>query len=286
MGVLITDTSGVWQMTNGKEQFRTISCSFPAPCAPCAGGGMMAYGCAQTRECMCLTQRDGQVISRMPGVAGLQEMSLSPCGRYLYQLSSEADCVHTLSSVTGDLLFAAPAGVFPRTMHIAHDRLLVAGGAVGEAYVFQLPDLQCIRVIHTRHPCFAAGIYRDGYVLVCAAEGEDIHTIVYTLPHQGLRPRTLVQLPGLPGTLCICADGMHALLSTADGLMKIDLSTGELLWNRPEWALSMRIQTRGDQALISDTLSGQVCMLNHHRPWECNVLYTGCQPQACFLGKG
>lgn len=286
MGFLITDTPGVRRIANRQEGNHPVLCSFPAPCAPCCNSGIMAFGCAQTRECICIRQRDEQVISRMPAVPGLQEMCLSSCGRFLYQLSTEADCVHTRSVATGELLFAAPSGVFPRMMQISHDLLLVAGGAVCEAYVFHLPDLQCLRIIHTRHPCFAAGIYKEGYVLVCASEGEAIHTIVYTLAHRALRPRKLTQLPGLPGTLCICPDGVHALLTTADGLMKIELSSGELIWNRPEWALSMRIQIRGAEALVSDTLTGQVCILNHHRPWKSDILYTGSQPQACFLEKG
>ena len=91
-------------------------------------------------------------------------MCLSPCGRYVYQLSAEADSVHTRLTATGELIFAAPAGVFPRSLCLdASGRwLLAAGGAVDEAYVLSAPELVRERTIHTLNPCFAAGFWRGG----------------------------------------------------------------------------------------------------------------------------
>ena len=82
----------------------------------------------------------------------LSALCASPCGRYLYQLSSEADCVHVRHTVTGELLYAAPVGVFPRMMrlHPSGRALLVAGGAVSEAYVLHAPELTRESVIYTR----------------------------------------------------------------------------------------------------------------------------------------
>lgn len=282
MGFLITDTSGVWSMKRSQEGAKPVPSGFLSPCQPCAAQGIMAFCCRQTRECMCVRQRDFSLISRMPCVPGISAMHLSPCGRYLYQLSSEADCVHTRAVCTGELLYAAPSGVFPRMMTMDGGHLLVAGGAVGEAYLFSLPQLFLQRIIHTRHPCFLAGRWKEGYALVCAAGGEDIHTEVFTLSQRGLRPRSILEVPGMPAAMHVCPDEEHMLLSTGDGLMKINLKTGTILWNRPEWALSMSIDVRGDLALVSDTISGRVCLMNHHRPWENKILFTGRDAQACF----
>lgn len=85
-----------------------------------------------------------------------------------------------------------------------------------------------------------AGFWRGGLLLVCAVEGEDIHTAVYTLAPGTPRPRKLIDLPGQPGGLCVCPDGVGALISTRDGLMKLDIPQGRLLWNLPDLALCAR----------------------------------------------
>lgn len=287
MSLLITDISGgVWHMTDADAQPARIPCPVQAPVAPCARGECMAVACALQRQCLCMRLRDHALISSMPAPPGVCDMCFSPCCRYLYQLSSEADCVHTRCVATGELLFAAPAGVFPRMMRLdAQGRtLLVAGGAVDEVYVLSAPMLHTEAVIHTRSACFAADRWRGGLVLVCASEGDDIHTEVYILGKGKVRPRRLIELPGQPGGLCVCPDGRCALISTCDGLMKMDLQSGRLLWNLTEWPLCMGICCRGAQALISDTLSAQVCLLCHHTPWVRRVVFVGTGTQACFAG--
>lgn len=286
MRVLIADPgAGVWMMTPGTAIHRAIPCAFPWPCMPCACQSLMAVCCAQLRDCLCMEKQGGGIISRMPCVPGVSFACLSPCGRYLYQLSSEADCVHTMGTAAGELLFAAPAGVFPRMMHLDHsgERLLVAGGAVNEALLFHAPELTVEKVVTTRHPCFAASFWKNGLVLVCAVEGEDIHTAVYTLAEGKLRPRRLLELSGHPGMLCVCPDGIHALLSTADGLMKIALETGRVIWNRPELALGMRLECREQAVLVSDLPDGSARLIHQERPWEQHLLTQGAAAQACLL---
>ena len=221
----------------------------------------------------------------MPAAPGLAAMCLSPCGRYVYQLSSEADSIHTRLTATGELIFAAPVGVFPRAMCLdASGRLLLAaGGAVDEAYLLSAPELMRERTIHTQSPCFAAGFWRGGLLLVCAAEGEDIHTAVYTLAPGTPRPHKLIDLPGQPGGLCVCPDGVGALISTRDGLMKLDIPQGRLLWNLPDLALCAGLCCRGPMALASLTLGGQVRLLSHYKPWLSRTVFTGTDVHACFL---
>ena len=284
MSLIIADTRlGVWKATDEGGPLTGVDCVLEGPRLTCAGSACVCVG--GNRECLCLTCHGLREISRMPAAPGLAALCLSPCGRYVYQLSSEADSVHTRLTATGDLIFAAPVGVFPRAMCLdASGRLLLAaGGAVDEAYLLTAPELVRERTIHTQSPCFAAGFWRGGLLLVCAVEGEDIHTAVYTLAPGTPRPRKLIDLPGQPGGLCVCPDGVGALISTRDGLMKLDIPQGRLLWNLPDLALCAGLCCRGPMALVSATLGGQVRLLSHYKPWLSKTVFTGTDVHACFL---
>lgn len=284
MSLIIADARlGVWKATDEGGPLTGLDCALEGPRLTCAGSACVCVG--GNRECLCLTCHGLREISRMPAAPGLAALCLSPCGRYVYQLSSEADSVHTRLTATGDLIFAAPVGVFPRAMCLdASGRLLLAaGGAVDEAYLLTAPELVRERTIHTQSPCFAAGFWRGGLLLVCAVEGEDIHTAVYTLAPGTPRPRKLIDLPGQPGGLCVCPDGVGALISTRDGLMKLDIPQGRLLWNLPDLALCAGLCCRGPMALVSATLGGQVRLLSHYKPWLSKTVFTGTDVHACFL---
>ena len=284
MSLIIADARlGVWKATDEGGPLTGVDCALEGPRLTCAGSACVCVG--GNRECLCLTCHGLREISRMPAAPGLAALCLSPCGRYVYQLSSEADSVHTRLTATGDLIFAAPVGVFPRAMCLdASGRLLLAaGGAVDEAYLLPAPELVRERTIHTQSPCFAAGFWRGGLLLVCAVEGEDIHTAVYTLAPGTPRPRKLIDLPGQPGGLCVCPDGVGALISTRDGLMKLDIPQGRLLWNLPDLALCAGLCCRGPMALVSATLGGQVRLLSHYKPWLSKTVFTGTDVHACFL---
>ncbi len=284
MSLIIADARlGVWKATDEGGPLTGVDCALEGPRLTCAGSACVCVG--GNRECLCLTCHGLREISRMPAAPGLAALCLSPCGRYVYQLSSEADSVHTRLTATGDLIFAAPVGVFPRAMCLdASGRLLLAaGGAVDEAYLLTAPELVRERTIHTQSPCVAAGFWRGGLLLVCAVEGEDIHTAVYTLAPGTPRPRKLIDLPGQPGGLCVCPDGVGALISTRDGLMKLDIPQGRLLWNLPDLALCAGLCCRGPMALVSATLGGQVRLLSHYKPWLSKTVFTGTDVHACFL---
>lgn len=284
MSLIIADARlGVWKATDEGGPLTGVDCALEGPRLTCAGSACVCVG--GNRECLCLTCHGLREISRTPAAPGLAALCLSPCGRYVYQLSSEADSVHTRLTATGDLIFAAPVGVFPRAMCLdASGRLLLAaGGAVDEAYLLTAPELVRERTIHTQSPCFAAGFWRGGLLLVCAVEGEDIHTAVYTLAPGTPRPRKLIDLPGQPGGLCVCPDGVGALISTRDGLMKLDIPQGRLLWNLPDLALCAGLCCRGPMALASATLGGQVRLLSHYKPWLSKTVFTGTDVHACFL---
>ena len=135
MSLIIADARlGVWKATDEGGPLTGVDCALEGPRLTCVGSARVCVG--GNRECLCLTCHGLREISRMPAAPGLAALCLSPCGRYVYQLSSEADSVHTRLTATGDLIFAAPVGVFPRAMCLdASGRLLLAaGGAVDEAY--------------------------------------------------------------------------------------------------------------------------------------------------------
>lgn len=286
MGFLITDSkAGVYLADQQGKIIQHISNGFSFPCWPCASPEHLVAACRLQRECLCIHRGRQQECLSLPALPGLGGMCLSPCGRYLYQLSTEADCIHTFHLGSGELCYAIPAGVFPRSMQLNRDGryLLAAGGAVGEAYLLSAPTLEPVRTLHTRHPCFAADFCQNGYALLCAAEGDELQTILYVLSGKGVRPREKLRLPGQPGGLRVCPDGTTALISTPDGLMRVQLATGELLWNRPEWALCMRMELRGHLALISDTLCGSAALVDIDEPWRQRILLRGEDAQACFL---
>ena len=284
MGVLLCKPgNGAW--AEYEQKGVCLPCPLEWPCMPCASPECVALCCQKSRECMCLSRTGWQVITRMPCVPGVSSMQFSRCGRYRYQLSSEADCLHTRSVAAGELLYAAPVGVFPRSMRMdaAGKLLLCAGGAANEALLFNAPDLTTARTINTRHPCIAADFWQEGLLLVCAAEGDDIQTVVCTLPYRALRPHKLLELPGPPAGCCVCPDGVSALVSTRAGLSRIDLRSGALLWNRPEWALCMRLECQGERVLVSDTLDGSVILMHLQQPWRQQVVTKHMDSQACFL---
>lgn len=286
MSLITIDPSlGVWLAGSAETPLRKVPCTLSHPDIGCANGDMLALASTAERDSVCLLRSGYDEVARMPSPPAVSALALSPCGRYLYQLSAEADCVHTRLIATGELQFATPAGVFPRCMRpdATGRYLLVAGGAEDEACLLAAPELTREKVIHTRCACFAADFWQGGLVLVCAKEGEDIQTAVYTLPARGVRPRLLIVLPGQPGGLCVCPDGRTALLSTRDGLMRLDIETGKLLWNLPEWPLCMHLCCRGNAALVSGTLTGEVCLLSLSQPWQRRVVFRGSEPYACFL---
>lgn len=288
MSVLMTDlalgVSIVPESGGSTAPSRSIACPAECPFMPAAACGKLFVCCRKSRDCLCLDEHSHELLLRMPSPPALAALCPSPCGRYLYQLSTEADAVHTMYLGTGELCFAAPVGVFPRSMrlHLSGRWLLTAGGAASEACLLTAPELKRERTFATPSPCLAADFWNGGLVLVCAGDGEDIQTVVYTLAPGKVRPRETLRLPGQPGGLWVCPDGSAALLSTPDGLMKLDIATGKLLWNLPQWALCMGVCCRGGMALISDALNGQVCLLRHEQPWISRILLSGTDAQACF----
>ncbi len=286
MSILITDCERGLMLVDPATRTRsTLGCSLSCPCLPCATDDFLICACRKECDCCLLCRRTHEELARIPAPPGMCALCASGCGRYLYQLSAEADCVHTRHLGTGELLFSCKVGVFPRDLRLrAGGRLLfVAGGASGEALVFQAPELLPYARIAVKGCCCGVDQWKGGLVLVCAVEDQDIHTAVFTLPPNGLRPTEILRLEGQPGGLCVCPDGYTALVGALDGLMKICLRTGRVLWNLPGLPLCSRIACRGDLALASGNMAGQAQLLPHEQPWLSQPLYAGGDAEACFL---
>lgn len=242
MKILIADSGrGAFLWKNG--EILRLDCPAECPYCPAADRERLFLCCRKNRDCCCLSRRTLQVEKIFPAPPALAAALPSPCGKFLYFLSTEADAVQTVSLEKGELRCAAPAGVFPRSMklHSSGRLLLCAGGAVNEACLLNAPDLTVRHVFYPKSPCFGADFWREGVVLLCAVEGEELETAVCVARPGRPRAREIQRLPGQPGALCVCPDGVSALLSTPDGLMKLSLPEGKLEWNLLEWALCLSL---------------------------------------------
>lgn len=170
------------------------------PLLPGGGRERLFLCCRKNRDCCCLARRTLQVEKIFPAPPALAAALPSPCGKFLYFLSTEADAVQTVSLEKGELRCAAPAGVFPRSMklHSSGRLLLCAGGAVNEACLLNAPDLTVRHVFYPKSPCFGADFWREGVVLLCAVEGEELETAVCVARARTARAREIQRLPGQP----------------------------------------------------------------------------------------
>lgn len=285
MSVFMTDCEHGLMLMNLTTRIRSpLGCPVKCPYLPCVTENFLLCACRKDCDCCLLCRRTHQETARFPALPAMSAMCASGCGRYLYQLSSEADCIHTRHLGTGELLYACKAGVFPRDMKLkAGGRLLfVAGGASGEALIFRAPELLPYAQVRVKGCCCGVDQWQGGLVLVCAVEDNDIHTSICTLPPNKIRPTEILRLEGQPGGLCVCPDGYTAIVGTLDGLMKICLTTGRLLWNLPGIPLCSHISCRGDLALASGDIKGQVQLFPHEQPWLAQSLYAGGEVDACF----
>lgn len=286
MNLFMTDCQqGLFLYHSATHIRRPIDCSLACPYMPCATRDLLLCACRKECDCCCISRRSLEENYRFPALPALSALCVSACDRYIYQLSSEADCVHTLHLGTGEIMYACKAGVFPRDMKLMSQGqlLLVAGGASGEVLLFQTPGLSLYRQLSVPGCCCSAEDWQDGLVFLCAVENQDIQTAVLTLAPSKIRPVEILRLDGQPGGLCVCPDRQTALVGTLDGLMKICLRTGRILWNLPNLPLCSQIKCQGGFALASADLGGQVFLLPHEQPWLSKRIFKGSEAQACFV---
>lgn len=279
MRLLITDpTRGALLLEPLSGAILPLDCPFARPCCPCASHELLFYGCQAQRDVACYSRQTLREVQRMPALPALCAMCVSPCGRFLYQLGEENDCVHTRLVATGELLFSCEQGVFPRDLrlHSSGRALLVAGGASGEATLLRAPELTQAAKLSVEGAVCAAAFWRGGLALLCAVEDGDIRTVLYITTSFAATPRELFRTDGQPGGLCVCADGVTALIGTLEGVLSLSLQTGQLLGRLSGCPLCGRIEMRRGHALLSAAANGQIAL-------DGRTLYTAPESQACFV---
>lgn len=273
-GVMVLDTESGAQMP--------LDCPFACPCCPCAGHELLLCGCRRQRDVACYDRRTLAEVTRMPALPALSALLVSPCGRFVYQLGEETDCVHARLTATGELLCACEQGVFPRDLrlHASGRYLLLAGGASGEFALLRAPSLTVEATLVVDGAACAAAFWRDGLALLCAVEDGAIRTTLCVAGAFTSTPTELLRFDGQPGGLCVCEDGVTALIGTLAGVFAVSLATGRVLKRVSACPLCARIERRFGATLLSDALDGQVTLI---RGGASRTLLASPDAQACFL---
>ncbi len=237
----------------------------PGGQAVCAGFGRVY--CAGPGECRCYSAGTGEMLGVFPVPTGVCAMAC--LGGMVYALSSDSDSVSAFHPETGQLLIAAPAGMYPRALckSPCGRYLAVAGGAAGEILIF---DGQLRPVGRRRVPGTACGVcfLPRGLCALCAVGDGEISSRLYCISPRGnveerfAHPAPPCALCALPGGGCLV--GCH----------------GEIVCLRPDGKISFRLpcaypakflQT-GRETLLCDAWQGTVRTLNGR------TLYQGREP--------
>ena len=241
---------GLWQQEAGR--WRQV----PAP--PCP----QRQVCAEKQViCACAGGEvwDPLRQSQLCACPGVERMVLSPCGRYVYLLSGEADSVLCCRVRDGRLLYANRAGVWPQDLRLDKEgrHLVVAGGAAGEALVFTAPELRLLhRYALPGAACQALFKGRKLVALLAVEEGQ-IRTALGETGEQGYREWG--RWPGLPGMLCE-GPGDQLILGSLDQLACFDWKQRAWRWRQFRQGLPVQGQLHPRGLLLTDSLEGCVSL--------------------------
>lgn len=284
MSVLIADKGrGLFLGCERTRCCMPIPCRALRPCLPCASKGLLLLACEQNQEVLCLSRADFRERLAMPALPGLCALLPSPCGQYLYELSSEADCIHMRSLQTGELMRGCPVGVYPRDMSMDRTgrRLLVSGGASGELMILDALELRVIQSIGLNGVVCAAAFIRGGAAALVTRENGELETSLEFVYADMVRHETLALFEGVAGSLCALG-AMGVALGLQDGVRMLELSTRRLSPLCRELPLPGRLCWQGGRLLISNTLMGQVAQLGVQTPFPYETLYRG-DAQAAYV---
>lgn len=233
-------------------------------------GRLFCAGCAR---CVCRGIRDGKALLDFPLPGGV--CALCPLGGMVCALSSEADSLSAFSPETGQLLFTAPAGVYPRDLCLSPcgRYAAVAGGAAGEVLIFD-GGLHCVR----RHrlpgaPCAVCFLPRALAALCAVGDGELSARLML------ISPRGVVEevfaCPQVPCSLCALSGGRY--LVGCHGAVYHFRGDGQLTGRTP-CAYPCRMRPLRQGGMICDACSGSVLsadgqpMYQGEEPWDAVVI--------------
>ena len=243
------------------------------PDAHLLGVGGAGLFCFSRRKVEVLHLNKEQWLAAAPG---LESMCLSRDGRFLYELSGEADALYCVEVKSGKPLYMAKCGCYPQglCLHPSGRWLAAAAGATGEINVYEAPELHLEKTC--RVPGIAARIafIGTGIVFLSAVEKGEIYTLLGLVRHGAKGYEEVALYRGLPGDLLALPDG-SIMLSVLGQLMHAEIKPYKLLSTLPMEGLITHIAHNGRDTLLTDSALGQVSLLSLRAPHEKKVLYQG-----------
>ena len=243
----------------------------PPGSALCAGWGRVF--CAGQRCCVCVDRRTGEALFDVPVPTGVCAMAVM--GEAVCALSADADSVTAFSVKTGELLFSAPAGAYPRDLCVSpQGRLLaVAGGAAGNVTLmdgglrpfreYRLPGTVCGVCFPPR--CLMA---------LCAVEqGDAVASRLLRLSARGTQ-QEIAASPLPPACLCALPDGGCVMGCMGEAVLFSPRRQAVL---RRAFPCPARIRPSARGPLVCDPCRGGVFLLTGES------LYRGKSPQDALL---
>lgn len=195
----------------GKEGRKRIGAPGEALCACwdvvcCAGRGRCAGFDARTGE-----QRWDAALPT--GVCALASLGGLACA-----LSQDADSVTALCAQTGETLFNAPAGVYPRDLCADQQgrHLAVAGGAAGEILILDAA-LRCVQKYRVPGTVCGVCFLPRCLMALCAVEDGELSARLFRISFRGVTEEAFKQAL-VPSCLCAlpgggCAVGCHGAVT-------------------------------------------------------------------------
>jgi len=172
-------------------------------------------------------------------------------------LSTEADCVAAYDPHTGQALYSAPAGAYPRALCHCGRRLAAAGGAAGEILLL---DAALRRAARFRVPGTACGVCRlpQGLFALCAAGEEEPTALLLRISPRGVVEEVFSD-GQVPISLCALPDG-KCLVGCRESVAVLRRD-GRVLSRLP-CAYPARLRPCRGGALICDSWRGAVTLLS------------------------
>ncbi|MBR6185129.1 MAG: hypothetical protein IKQ41_02605 [Clostridia bacterium] len=230
----------------------------------CAGRGRCAgYDLKTGRQ-----QWDAAVPGEVCALAGL--------GDLICALSQDADSVTALCASSGEALFTAPAGVYPRDLCADPQGryLAVAGGAAGEILVMDAA-LRCVQKY--RVPGTACGVcfLPRCLMALCAVEDENLSARLLRISFRGVAEEMFKQAL-VPACLCAlpgggCAVGCHGAVTC--------LNTALRPLHARAFPFPARLRAGKTGLMVCDPCLGAVSLLSGE------TLFRGPSPQDALMTK-
>ena len=228
--------------------------------------------CAGPGRCFCCAKEGGGALFDFPVPSGV--CALTAAGGAVFALSADADSVTAFSAPSGELLFSAPAGVYPRAMCLSPcgKYLAVAGGAAGEALIFDR-SLTCLKRYRTAGAVCAVCFLTRALAVLCAVGDRELSSHLLFISPRGVTEE-IFSCDSAPCALCALPDGRCVLGCH-----------GEIIALRPDGKLSFRFPCPFPARLYPSRMGVLVC-----DPWQGKVfllrggtLYAGNAPEDAIL---